>query len=152
MSIDQFRVRYGVGRTTAYEEIKLGRLRAHPTSYFADVREDANVIAKHIPASGGARERQSGPRRNTMNIQSQYTLEISRLKLANFVRNNVRSKTGHSSEIKWIRYVLGSSLENATRLVNAALADPLLVEIEKIEAEASDKGFLRAMRELSRIH
>jgi hypothetical protein len=87
-----------------------------------------------------------------MNIQSQYTLEISRLKLANFVRNNVRSKTGHSSEIKWIRYVLGSSLENATRLVNAALADPLLVEIEKIEAEASDKGFLRAMRELSRIH
>jgi ribosomal protein L7/L12 len=62
------------------------------------------------------------------------TREISRLKLANIVRDVVWSKPDRKIEvIKDLRTMLGLSLVDAMRLVEAALGDPLLVEIEKIE-------------------
>jgi hypothetical protein len=40
MSIDQFRTLYGVGRTTAYEQINLGRLRARKCGKRTIITED----------------------------------------------------------------------------------------------------------------
>jgi excisionase family DNA binding protein len=40
MSIAQFSERYGLGRTTIYEEIKLGRLRAHKCRKRTLITED----------------------------------------------------------------------------------------------------------------
>jgi hypothetical protein len=40
MSIDQFRVRYGLGRTTTYEQINLGRLRARKCGKRTIITED----------------------------------------------------------------------------------------------------------------
>lgn len=51
MSIDQFRTRYGVGRTTVYEEIKLGRLRARKCGKRTIITEDdAEEWLQHLPS------------------------------------------------------------------------------------------------------
>jgi excisionase family DNA binding protein len=51
MSIDQFRTRYGVGRTTVYEEIKLGRLRARKCGKRTIIAEDdAEEWLQHLPS------------------------------------------------------------------------------------------------------
>jgi excisionase family DNA binding protein len=51
MSIDQFRTRYGVGRTTTYEEIKLGRLRARKCGKRTIITEDdAEEWLQHLPS------------------------------------------------------------------------------------------------------
>jgi excisionase family DNA binding protein len=53
MSIDQFRTRYGVGRTTVYEEIKLGRLRARKCGKRTIITEDdAEEWLRHLPTLG----------------------------------------------------------------------------------------------------
>jgi excisionase family DNA binding protein len=50
MSIDQFRTRYGVGRTTTYEEIKSGRLRARKCGKRTIITEDdAEAWLQRLP-------------------------------------------------------------------------------------------------------
>jgi excisionase family DNA binding protein len=56
MSIDQFCQRYEIGRTTAYAEIRHGRLRARKCgkrTIIAD--EDADDWLQQVPVIGGAR-------------------------------------------------------------------------------------------------
>lgn len=74
MSIDQFRVRYGVGRTTAYEEIKLGRLRARKCGKRTIITEDDAedwllclpiVTSPHLSQRPGSGNKSSGPGRGS---------------------------------------------------------------------------------------
>jgi excisionase family DNA binding protein len=56
MSIEQFCQRYEIGRTTAYAEIREGRLRARKCgkrTIIAD--DDADNWLQHLPVIGGSR-------------------------------------------------------------------------------------------------
>jgi excisionase family DNA binding protein len=56
MSIDQFCQRYEIGRTTAYAEIKEGRLRARKCGKrTVIVDDDAEDWLQQLPVIGGAR-------------------------------------------------------------------------------------------------
>jgi len=56
MSVEEFCDRYGIGRTTAYAEIKEGRLRARKCgrrTIIAD--DDGDEWLQHLPVMGAAR-------------------------------------------------------------------------------------------------
>ena len=56
MSIDEFCQRYGIGRTTAYAEIKEGRLRARKCGRRTIITDDdSDEWFQHLPVIGGAR-------------------------------------------------------------------------------------------------
>jgi excisionase family DNA binding protein len=78
-SISDFCQRYGVGRTTAYEEIKAGRLRAvkvgHRTLITVD---DAEAWLKSLPSSNGLRPRETTSAETNLPILSRnFTGEIT---------------------------------------------------------------------------
>jgi len=55
LSIGEFSQRYGVGRTTTYEEIKSGRLRARKIGKRTIISvDDAEEWLRHLPVVGGA--------------------------------------------------------------------------------------------------
>ena len=55
LSIAEFSDRYGVGRTTTYEEIKLGRLRARKIGKRTLISvDDAEEWLQHLPLVGAA--------------------------------------------------------------------------------------------------
>ena len=56
MSIEQFCERYEIGRTTAYAEIRHGRLRARKCGKRTIISDDdANDWLQHLPVIGGWR-------------------------------------------------------------------------------------------------
>jgi excisionase family DNA binding protein len=56
MSVDEFCHRYGIGRTTAYAEIKEGRLRARKCGRRTIITDDdGDDWLQHLPAIEGAR-------------------------------------------------------------------------------------------------
>lgn len=74
MSIDRFRTRYGVGRTTTYEEIKLGRLRARKCGKRTIITEDDAedwlrrlpiVTSSHHSQTAGNGDKSSGTGRGS---------------------------------------------------------------------------------------
>ena len=57
MSIADFCRRYGVGRTTVYEEIKSGRLRARKIGKRTAIgTDDAEDWWRHLPSCGGGQD------------------------------------------------------------------------------------------------
>jgi len=56
MSVEEFCDRYGIGRTTAYAEIKEGRLRARKCGRRTIITdEDGDEWLQHLPVMGAAR-------------------------------------------------------------------------------------------------
>jgi Helix-turn-helix domain len=56
MSIEQFCERYEIGRTTAYAEIRHGRLRARKCGKRTIISDgDADDWLQHLPVIGGSR-------------------------------------------------------------------------------------------------
>jgi hypothetical protein len=68
MSIAEFCGRYGPGRTTAYQEIKLGRLRAHKCGKRTIITaDDAEDWLRRLPVMPSDRAEEARAQHGTLN-------------------------------------------------------------------------------------